>query len=175
MNLIFTLLCAQESRSRPGYELLGNEAPSIDVFVTCCGEQVDVILDTVAAATAQDYPKSKFIVFVLDDGHNEELRRGVGQVSKNLERLDGPQLIYLSRKVEVGVKSYFKAGNIQFGIEESKARSGSEYIASLDADMIPEPNWLRKMVPHLILEDIIALVAPPQVGENSSSFLDTFC
>lgn len=144
---------------------MGDKAPSIDVFITCCGEQVDVILATIAAATAQDYPKSRFKVFVLDDGHDEELRIGVGQASKDLEDSDGPKLIYISRKVENGLKSYFKAGNIQFGIDESNARSGSQYIASLDADMIPEPQWLRKLVPHLILEDGIALVAIPQVGD----------
>jgi cellulose synthase/poly-beta-1,6-N-acetylglucosamine synthase-like glycosyltransferase len=175
VNLIFPLLCASQTQSRPRYELIGNESPSIDVFITCCGEPLDVILDTVTAATALNYPKTKFKVFVLDDSQDEVLRTEVGRAGKKMENSDGPQLIYLSRRVKVGVQSYFKAGNLQFGIEESNARSGSQYIASLDADMIPEPKRLRKAVPHLILGDKIAIVAPSQASIHSDFVFQLLC
>ena len=41
---------------------------------------------------------------------------------------------------------------------------GSAYLASLDADMIPDKGWLRAIVPHLILEDNLALACPTQVS-----------
>lgn len=57
---------------------------------------------------------------------------------------------------------YFKAGNLSFGLQETAKLSESELFAALDADMIAEPDWLRKMVSHLILDNDLALAWPPQ-------------
>lgn len=163
VNTILALFGADGTRARPWYRLTGSEAPTVDVFVPCCGEAVDVVVDTLAAAVAQDYPAQRFRVFLLDDGHDENLREAVEVLNKQSAERNGPQVRYLSRELAPGVKSYFKAGNLQFGIEETRRLGGSEYVASLDADMIPEPDWLRRMIPHLILEDQLALACPPQV------------
>lgn len=102
-------------------------------------------------------------IFVLDDGHDRNLRDAVLALAERSKTENGPAVYYLSRNVEPGSKSYFKAGNLQFGIDESEKLGGSEFIASLDADMIPEPGWLRRMIPHLLLHGDIALACPPQV------------
>ena len=169
VNTIFALFCAKELRARPWYQLIGSAAPTIDVFITCCGEPVDVVADTVAAAVAQEYPSQRFRVFVLDDGHDEKLREAVEALSKQSSEKDGPQLWYISRRLKAAVKSYFKAGNLQYGIEETERLGGSEFLASLDADMIPESDWLRRMMPHLILENEMALACPPQVYDRSKA------
>lgn len=163
ISTILALFGAKEFRARPCYRLIGSAAPSVDVFVPCCGEPTDVVVDTIAAVIAQDYPSHRFRVFILDDGHVEILREAVEALSIKSAEKNGPHVRYLSRKLEAGSKSYFKAGNLQFGIEESGRLGGSEYVASLDADMIPESDWLRKMVPHLILGEKLALACPPQV------------
>lgn len=163
LGAVFALICAKDARPRPGYRLVGNSAPTVDVFITCCREPNDVIIDTVAAAVAQDYPPQRFRVVVLDDGHDEKLREAMKRLSTESAETNGPQVRYLSRKLEAGTRSYFKAGNLKFGIEESMRWGGSEYIASLDSDMIPEPDWLRRMIPHLVLDNQIALACPPQV------------
>jgi cellulose synthase/poly-beta-1,6-N-acetylglucosamine synthase-like glycosyltransferase len=165
INLIFALFYAREGSTRPRYSLMGNAAPHIDVFVTCCGEPNGIILDTVAAAIAQDYPTQQFRAFLLDDGHNAELHAAIQLLSKQSSATGGPKVYYLSREVRSGVKSFFKAGNLQFGIEESHRLGRSEFIASLDADMIPEKNWLRRIIPHLILSGDIALACTPQVHD----------
>lgn len=165
LNAVFALICAKGVRLRPCYRLVGSSAPTVDVFIPCCREPNDVIIDTVAAALAQDYPPQQFRVFLLDDGHDEKLREELQRLSKKSAEINGPQVRYLSRKLDAGVRSYFKAGNLQFGIERSMSWGGSEYIASLDSDMIPEPDWLRRMIPHLVLDDQIALACPPQVFE----------
>jgi hypothetical protein len=41
-------------RSRPKLRIRGDEVPTVDVFITCCGEDVDVVLDTTRAAAAVD-------------------------------------------------------------------------------------------------------------------------
>jgi cellulose synthase/poly-beta-1,6-N-acetylglucosamine synthase-like glycosyltransferase len=166
INTILALFGASETRARPLYRLIGSSAPTVDVFIPCCGEPTDVVVDTLAAAFAQDYPSDRFRVFLLDDGHDGRLKEAVELLGKKSAEKNGPQVQYLSRSLAPGVRSYFKAGNLQFGIEESGRLGGCEYIASLDADMIPEPDWLRRMIPHLILEDQLALVCPPQVYGN---------
>lgn len=163
LSAVFVLICAKDAQPRPCYRLVGNSAPTVDVFIPCCREPNDVIIDTVAAAVAQDYPPQRFRVFLLDDGHDEKLREATERLSKKSAETNGPQVRYLSRKLEVGSRSYFKAGNLQFGTEESMGSGGSEYIASLDSDMIPEPDWLRGMIPHLVLDNKMALACPPQV------------
>lgn len=165
LGAIFVLICAKETRPRPCYRLVGNSAPTVDVLIPCCREPTDVIIDTVAAAVAQDYPPQRLRVFLLDDGHDETLRETMERLSTKSAEANGPQVRYLSRKLGAGVRSYYKAGNLQFGIEESMRLGGSEYLACLDSDMIPEPDWLRRLIPHLVLDKKMALACPPQVFE----------
>lgn len=40
-----------------------------------------------------------------------------------------------------------------------------QYVAGLDADMIPEPHWLRTLVPHIDADPKCAMVCPPQVSK----------
>ena len=162
-NTLLALFSARRKEPRPRYRISGQSAPSIDVLVTCCGEPVDVIVDTVTAAAAQDYPSACFRVFVLDDGHDESLRDAIEAIAPVFTKRGFAQTIYLSRTVQPGSKSYFKAGNLNFGIDETHGLGSSEYIAGLDADMIVMADWLSKMVPHLILEDKAGLAIPPQV------------
>ncbi|MCJ1281399.1 hypothetical protein MMC26_000718 [Xylographa opegraphella] len=166
LNLILIQFSVNDTRSRPCYRLINESAPTIDILVTCCGEPLDVIADTVAAAATQDYPSQQFRIFILDDGRSDQLQEAVKLWNKKSNDNNGPQIHYFSRKLRAGIKSYFKAGNLRHGIEETKSRGGSEFLASLDADMLPEPDWLRRMVPHLILDDGLAMACPPQYYYN---------
>ncbi|RDW76064.1 hypothetical protein BP5796_06885 [Coleophoma crateriformis] len=150
-------------RSRPRLRLVGDDCPTIDVFITCCGEDVDVVLDTTRAACAVDYPKDRFRVVVLDDGKDENLQAAVENLSSEY-----PNCYYYARIKIKGVPHHFKAGNLTGGTDLSTKLPGGcgEYIAALDADMIPEPDWLRAIVPHLIQDDKMALVCPPQLFYN---------
>jgi cellulose synthase/poly-beta-1,6-N-acetylglucosamine synthase-like glycosyltransferase len=163
LNLLFTLFFADEIRGRPSYRLIGDEAPTIDVCITCCGEAVDIIMNTVMATAGQEYPSHCFRVILLDDGRDDNLRAAVATFNERSIGKQEPQVLYRSRRVVAGEKSYFKAGNHQYGIEECERLGKFEFFASLDADMIPEPDWLRRMIPHLIIDSKLALANPPQV------------
>ncbi|KAI4211010.1 MAG: hypothetical protein LQ351_006130 [Letrouitia transgressa] len=162
-NILFALFTAEEGgeHPRPSLWLEGRKAPEVDVLITCCGEGVDVVANTILAAARQDYPEGRLRVFVLDDRASEELRSAVEVIDKK-ERT--AQVRYLSRTVEKGQRSFFKAGNLRFGIEKSKRAGGAEYVAGLDADMIPESGWLRKMVPHLEADEGVGIACSPQVN-----------
>lgn len=142
---------------RPRLRLLGeHNLPSVDVLIPTCGEPLDVVKDTVRAALALDYPLHRFRVIVTDDGRDPELRDWVA--GKNCRYLH-----YTSRPKK-GCSGY-KAGNLNHAIKFSETLSGGpgEYVAGLDADMIPEKRWLRAVLPHLILDPQVGVACPPQV------------
>jgi len=125
-------------RKRPKLRLRGLEVPTVDVFITCCKEDIDVILDTTRAACTVNYPADCFRVIVLDDGKDGELEKAVNDLS-----LQYPNLYYYARAKIPGVPHHFKAGNLRGGTDFiTKLEGGAgEFIAALDADMIPEPHW----------------------------------
>lgn len=142
---------------RPRLRLLGDHnVPSVDVLIPTCGEPLDVVKDTVRAALALDYPLHRFRVIVTDDGRDPELRAWVA--SKNCGNLH-----YTSRPKK-GPTGY-KAGNLNHAIKFSETLSGGpgEYVAGLDADMIPEKAWLRAVLAHLVIEPQMGVACPPQV------------
>ncbi len=74
-------------RSRPKLRLRGDKVPTVDVFITCCKEAVDVVLDTTRAACSIDYPQDRFRVVVLDDGKDSELEKAVNDLSEQYPNL----------------------------------------------------------------------------------------
>lgn len=159
----FWSLFIMKGRNRPKLRLVGNDAPTIDVFITCCGEDDDLILDTVRAACDLDYPADRFRVILLDDGKSDHLKQVLLDMADSF-----PSLFYMRRPKFPGVPHHFKAGNLNYGLDEVHNLPGgaSEYMAALDADMIPEQSWLRAVVPHLLLDDKMALACPPQLFYN---------
>ena len=164
-SLLLGSFTAPNGEPRPALRLVGDDAPTISVLITACGEPIEVIVNTAIAAAAQDYPHDRLRVYILDDGHDVRLRSAIEALNKEIVRTDRAHVRCLSRKLEIGKRTYFKAGNLQFGIEETGRDHGSEYIAALDADMVLDHKWLRKLIPHLILDDRLALVIPPQVSQ----------
>lgn len=125
---------ALKSRNRPRLRLMGHhDVPTVDIFVTCCKEDNGVIIDTVRAACDQEYPLDKFRVIVLDDGKSAELEQMVHEVSRVW-----PNLIYLSREKKPGVPHHFKAGNLNYGLDQINLLPGgsAEFVGALDADMV---------------------------------------
>lgn len=135
--------------------LQGNQVPTVDISVPCCGEDLDVIVDTTRAAAALDYPNAKFRVIVLDDGDSAE-------VQKKVTDMQIPKTYYTARIVKVNTHS--KAGNMNHGLDFVNTFPGgpSEFIAVLDVDMIPLPQWLRALIPHIFQDPKVVMANPPQ-------------
>jgi cellulose synthase (UDP-forming) len=97
----------------------------VDVFISTCGESVEVLERTIVAATRIRYePKT---VYVLDDAGSAEVEA--------LARRCGCR--YLSRTE----RGDAKAGNLNFGL----SRTSSPMILALDADQVPEPEILERL------------------------------
>jgi cellulose synthase/poly-beta-1,6-N-acetylglucosamine synthase-like glycosyltransferase len=151
------------SRKRPKLRLRGDKALAVDVMLTTCGEPVDMIMDTVRAACALDYPDDRYRIIVCDDGADPDL-----EIAVHLLAQEKSQLFYHAR-VKGKIHNY-KAGNLQAGIEYACTLPDGpgQLIATLDSDMIPEAYWLNGLVPHILQDEKMALVAPPQVGLSLS-------
>lgn len=126
-------MMALKKRGRAQLRLIGNDVPTVDVFITCCGEEEEVILDTVRGACYQDYPSDRFRIIVLDDGRSVTLEGSLNQLA-----LPHPNVYYAAREKIPGKPRHFKAGNLNFGLDVSHAlpRGASQFMAALDADMV---------------------------------------
>lgn len=124
---------ALKKRGRARLRLTGNDCPTVDVFVTCCGEEDEVIIDTVRGALDQDYPPDRFRVIVLDDGQSASLEAAINQMTIN-----SPNLFYMAREKIPGKPHFFKAGNLNYGLEQANLlpSGAGQFMAALDADMV---------------------------------------
>ncbi|MGB3244260.1 MAG: glycosyltransferase [Sulfitobacter sp.] len=114
---------AGEARLRSGQP---GDLPQVDVFIATYNEDLEVLEKTIAGAIALDWPKDRFTVYILDDGKREWLENYCAQ--KGIE--------YFTRQNN----AHAKAGNINAAI----ARTRSEFFMVLDADFIPQQNFLYR-------------------------------
>ena len=165
-NLLHRLwgLHAIGMRTRPKLRIVGENVPSVDVIITCCGEDDDLVLDTAKAACNIDYPASRFRVIICDDGRSAHLQAITERAAATLF----DNLYYRSRPKLPGVPHHFKAGNLNYALDETKKLPGgaASFFAALDADMIPERDWMRALIPHMLQDAKCSMVCPPQLFYN---------
>src|SRR5712691_7572130 len=90
----------------------------------------------VKAITEIDYPREKFQIQVLDDSTDETVKIAEATVEKYAKQ--GFDIQYIHRSDRTG----FKAGALENGLKFAKG----ELLAIFDADFVPKPDCLRKLV-----------------------------
>ncbi|MGB6220729.1 glycosyltransferase [Haloferula sp.] len=93
----------------------------------------------IRAVATFDYPPGKHQIQVLDDS-TDETRELVDRVAKNL-RAEGIWIDVSRREKRHG----YKAGALADAMPEAKG----EFIAIFDSDFVPEPDFLKRMLPHI--------------------------
>jgi cellulose synthase/poly-beta-1,6-N-acetylglucosamine synthase-like glycosyltransferase len=96
---------------------------------------VDRLIDAVAAL---DYPAERLDIQVLDDSTDETTSLAAAAVARHRGR--GVPIRLLRRERRAG----FKAGALAAGLRATDA----ELVAVFDADFVPAPDFLRRLVPH---------------------------
>ena len=126
--------------------------PPVDVYITVCGEPVDVVEETARAAKAMDYPF--FDVYLLNDGYvaKKDNWKDIEALAKRLK------IGCITRKVPGGAK----AGNINNAMRETSA----PFVAVFDADHVPHADFLKKTVGYFY-DPRMAFVQSPQFYKNS--------
>ena len=157
------LLLSFGDRKRPKMRLRGEAVPTVDVLFTTCGEVVPMIINTIRGACNIDYPRDRYRIIVCDDAADAALAEALQPLIAEYSNL-----IYQARVKIEGTPHHYKAGNLQSGIDYAVTLPGgpAEYLATLDADMIPHPEWLRALLPHLLKDPELALISPPQTFWN---------
>jgi cellulose synthase/poly-beta-1,6-N-acetylglucosamine synthase-like glycosyltransferase len=92
------------------------------------------------AAAALDYPRNRLEIQVLDDstdGTSKLIQRKVDRWRKT-----GLNIVHIQRTHRHG----YKAGALAEGLDEATG----DLIAIFDADFVPQLDFLRKTVPHLV-------------------------
>jgi len=117
-------------RSHPPRGLKPAHHYTVDLFVPCCGEPLEIINTTLRAITRIQY--HPFQVYVLDDAAAPE----VAALAQSLG------FHYLSRPLAGLPLQDAKSGNLNFGL----SRSQGELILVLDADQVPLPEILSRLV-----------------------------
>ena len=120
----------------------------VDVWIPTYNESIDLLRRTIYHAVNMNYSHKTYI---FDDGKREE-------VKKLAESLGA---IYLSRENNL----HAKAGNLNYALRMTKG----DFIASFDADFIPQKDFLTKLLGYFKNENV-ALVQSPQKYYNSNSF-----
>lgn len=141
--------------------------PRVDIIITTYNEQVENVIDTVAAAAAIDYPHDSFRVFVSDDGKDNQLEACVQELRNKY-----PNILYFARDKKnrpLGQKSHgSKAGNVNDCVHHSMNLDGepAKYFVCLDADMVPSRDMLRALVAHAECNENVGMVTLPQSFYN---------
>jgi cellulose synthase/poly-beta-1,6-N-acetylglucosamine synthase-like glycosyltransferase len=124
---------------------LYNEAdlPFITVQLPLYNEMY-VVERLLKSVTEFDYPRDKFEIQVLDDSTDETVNLAEATVSKYAG--EGINISYIHRSDRTG----FKAGALENGL---KTATG-ELFAIFDADFVPKPDCLRRLV-HYFTDPIV--------------------
>ncbi len=127
-------------RFQPGHF---DPLPKVTVQLPIYNERY-VIERLLRAVCALDYPKELLEIQVLDDSTDET--REVARKLTERYRRQGFDIHYLHRKHRTG----FKAGALEAGLKRAKG----EFVAIFDADFVPRPDFLRKVVPYFANEEV---------------------
>jgi cellulose synthase/poly-beta-1,6-N-acetylglucosamine synthase-like glycosyltransferase len=139
---------------------VGDNVPIVDVLIVACGEPTDIVIDTVRAACQIDYPVEKMRVILADDGADELLKDECEDLVKK-----HANLLYHARVKDPGVPHGYKAGNLNNVIRTLPRDDGQiGFVLVLDADMIPEPEILRALIPHALKDEKVGMVTIAQVS-----------
>lgn len=126
----------------------------VDVFITVCGEPVDIVRETAVAAMNMDYPELQ--VYLLNDGFvaNRDNWRDIEILADELG------ITCITRQVGGGAK----AGNINHALVQTK----NPYIVVFDADHVPYRDFLRKTMGYFTNQKM-GFVQTPQFYKNQAA------
>jgi cellulose synthase/poly-beta-1,6-N-acetylglucosamine synthase-like glycosyltransferase len=97
---------------------------------------------------AIEWPRSRLEIQVLDDS-TDETRALVRREVESL-REQGHDMVYIHRVDRSG----YKAGALDHGLKVARG----ELVAIFDADFLPQPDFLRKVVPHFVADPRVGMV-----------------
>jgi cellulose synthase (UDP-forming) len=124
---------------------------TVDVFVTVVNEPLEILRRTLVGCINQHYPSDRYRIYVLDDGHRDQVR--------DLARSFGCGYIRREERLHA------KAGNLNYALHQTSG----ELIAVFDTDHVPTAAFLRETV-GFFENDRVAIVQTPHHFYNPDIF-----
>lgn len=134
---VHVVLWARTRGRPPVAPPLAGDLPRVTVQLPVYDER-DVVGRLVDAAAALDWPADRLQIQLLDDSTDDTARRAAPALAR--ARARGIAVEVRRRDRRTG----FKAG----ALDAALAGATGELIAIFDADFVPDPDFLRRTVPH---------------------------
>jgi cellulose synthase/poly-beta-1,6-N-acetylglucosamine synthase-like glycosyltransferase len=143
VRMVYQFWRYRHIKPQPHDRFTYSELPRITVQLPLFNEMyvVERLLESV---TGLDYPRHLLEIQVLDDSTDETVRIARAAVEKHKQQ--GFDIQYIHRADRTG----FKAGALENGMKMAKG----QLIAIFDADFMPKPDCLRRMVDFFTDEGI---------------------
>ncbi|HET7037008.1 MAG TPA: glycosyltransferase family 2 protein [Thermomicrobiaceae bacterium] len=119
----------------------------VDIFIPTFNEPLDILEATLVGCGTIRYPHT---TYVLDDGRRPEVAALAAALGCR----------YLTRENNL----HAKAGNLNAAL----ARTDGEFVVILDADTVPQPDFVDKTLGYFV-DERVALVQLPQEFYNADS------
>ena len=110
--------------------------------------EAEVAHRLIDACVDLDYPREKLEIQVLDDSTDATTERVANRV--DYWQAQGIDIVHVRRDDRTG----YKAGALANGLRLARG----EYVAIFDADFVPNPDFLRRMVPHFFENETLGMV-----------------
>lgn len=117
--------------------------PSVTVQLPLYNEP-NVVERIIEAAANLDWPRERLQIQVLDDSTDRTTT--LARSSVDAQRAGGVDIEVIHRADRSG----FKAGALANGL----ATATGEFVAIFDADFVPAPDFLQRMMPHFVDDSI---------------------
>lgn len=125
--------------------------PDVDVFITVCGEPIDVVEETVRGVLAMHYEKAR--VYILNDGY----------VAK---KDNWQEIEFLAAQMGVGCITRQTPGGAKAGnINHALTLTSSPFVTVFDADHIPHADFMESMIGYFS-DPKVGFVQSPQYYRN---------
>lgn len=122
--------------------------PSVTIQLPIYNE-AHVVGRLIEACARLDYPADRLHIQVLDDSNDETTTVIRHKIAECQAR--GFQAISLNRRI---LRAGYKAGALAYGLYKVK----TDFVVVFDADFVPPPDFLRRVIPHFHTDDRLALV-----------------
>lgn len=159
MLLLFAVNNITRKTIKPYVSLL-KRWPKVAVLIPVWSEPVEIVEQTIISVISQDYPSSKMMIIVTDDGHSHQLKSMVTRLSKKNKAVD----IRYNRPNKKGTQirnklGEGKAGNLNSALQLIKNDSTIKFVETRDCDdLVADKKFLKYCVSYLMTSKQIAYV-----------------
>ena len=139
-------------------------APKVSIHVPCYNEPPHMVMQTLDALAALDYPN--FEVLVIDNNTKDD---AVWKPVEAYCRQLGPRFRFFHLPKCPG----YKAGALNFALKETAA--DAQIVGVIDSDYVVAPNWLRATVPYFDKPEVAFVQAPQDYRDAGESWFKRMC